>query len=123
MTREQLLQPFCEMAGGFAASIFNGWRVIPAYAGDAHIATAIIKGTEIHLYVLPQFRFKALQRGRIQAFLVPLLERFGFLTTRVMHEQRGQKRFVERMGFKPTWEDKQFQYYMLGRLPFARSES
>lgn len=123
MTREQLLQPFCEMAGGFAASIFDGWDVIPAYVANKHVATAIRKGAEIHLFVLPQHRLQVLMRGRMQRFIEPLMEEFGFLTTRVLHEQKGQQKFVERVGFKPTWQDSQFQYYMLGRLPFARSES
>lgn len=123
MTREQLLQPFCEMAGGFAASIFDDWEVIPAHVGTTHVATAILKGSEIHLYVLPQHRLQVLMRGRMQKFIEPLMEEFGFLTTRVLHEQRVQKQFVERVGFKPTWQDNTFQYYMLGRLPFARSES
>jgi hypothetical protein len=120
MTREQLLQPFCELAGGFAASIFDGWDVIPAHVAGKHVATAIRKGPEIHLYVLPQHRLQILLRGRMQKFIEPLMEEFGFLTTRVLHAQTGQQRFVERVGFKPTWHDNQFQYYMLGRLPFAK---
>lgn len=122
MNREQLLRPFCEMAGDFAASIFDGWDVIPAYVADKHVATAILKGTEIHLYVLPQYRLRVFLRGRMQQFLDPMMDEFGFLTTRVMHEQKGQQKFVARLGFKPTWADAQFQYYMLGRLPFVRSE-
>lgn len=120
MTREELLQPVLDAAGGADASAFTGWEVVPGYLDGQHAATAVVKGTEIHFAIVPQFRRKAVLRCRAQEFLRPLLERRGFLTTRVLLESEDNKRFVERVGFKPTWHDETFQYYLLGQLPFAR---
>lgn len=122
MDREYLLRPFAEPTG-YTTSIFDGWDVVPGHINGVHVCTSIIKGTEIHFYALPQHRRKLVLRGRTQQYLQPLLERHGYLTTRVLKEHVGEKRFVERVGFKPTWADQQFQYYLLGRLPFARSET
>jgi len=121
MDRERLLRPFAEPSG-YTTAIFDGWEVVPGMVGETHVCTAILKGTEIHFFVVPEQRRKALLRGRMQAWIEPLFDRFGFLTTRVLQEHVGEMRFVERVGFKRTWADQHFQYYMLGRLPFARSD-
>ena len=123
MDRESLLRPFAEPSG-YTVSIFDGWDVVPGYVDGVHVCTSILKGTEIHFFVLPEHRKKlAHLRRRAAEYFGPMLEQHGYLTTRVLHEHAGEQRFVERVGFKPTWADQHFQYYMLGRLPFARSES
>lgn len=125
MEREALLLPICEAAGGVPTSTFDGWEIVPGFIDGEHACTLIANGTEVHFYAVPAWRRRLVLRERTQAFLSPLLERFGFLTTRIHNDRWGnkQRRFVERVGFKPTWADNQFQYYMLGTLPFARSES
>jgi hypothetical protein len=119
MTREELLRPL--VAGEFDASVFDDWEVVPGYIDGKHAATAVLKGTEIHFGIVPEFRRKAILRSRTQEFLRPMLERRGFLTTRVLRTSTAQKRFVERVGFKPTWADETFQYYLLGQVPFVRT--
>lgn len=121
MTREQLLQPLLEGAGETSYHVFDDWQVVPSYIDGEHAATAVLHGTEIHFAVASTFRRRAITRRRAQEFLAPLLERVGFLTTRVQIKSTDNQRFVERLGFKPTWADGQFQYYLLGHLPFARS--
>lgn len=118
MTREELLRPVLDAAGGVSAFAFEGWEVVPGYIDGQHAATAVVKGTEIHLAIVPQFRRKAVLRGRAQEFLRPMFERRGFLTTRVLRGSDENKRFVERVGFRPTWQDGTFQYYLLGELPW-----
>lgn len=122
MTRAELLRPLLERAGGVDASIFDDWEVIPGYIHGEHAATAILNGTEIHFALVPQFRGSAVLRQRTREFLRPMFERMGFLTTRVVLTAKEQRQFVERVGFKPTWCDTIFQYYMLSELPFARSK-
>lgn len=121
MTREEYLQPLLAAVGGKDASVFDGWEVVPGFIDGEHAATAIIKGTEIHFALVPRFVRTAVLKGRTQEFLRPMFERKGFLTTRVAVTAATQKKFVERIGFKPTWSDSHFQYYLLGKLPFARS--
>lgn len=97
------------------------WEIIEGREHDQHVATAIMKGTEIHFAVQPENRRRLIRRKNTQEFLAPLLARHGFLTTRVLVRQEAEKRFVERIGFVPTWSDGLFQFYMLTRLPFERN--
>ena len=123
MTRVELLQPLLAVTGEADASIFDGWEVIPGYIRGEHAATVILNGTEVHLAVTPAFRNRALLfRREVNKLIAPLLERLGFLTTRIALTATAQKQFVERVGFKPTWSDTIFQYYMLSELPLARSK-
>lgn len=113
MTREELLRPL-----EVDPSAFDDWEVVPGYIDGEHAATAVLKGTEIHFGIVPKFRRKAVLRERTREFLRPMHERMGFLTTRVLNGSHASRRFVERIGFKPTWSDDQFTYYLLGELPF-----
>ena len=98
------------------------WEVVPLQLAGQHVGTAVMKGTEIHFALVPGWRPKSCQRGVVKAFLGPLISRRGFLTTRVPHHRLSQKRFVERVGFKPTWKDGNFEYYLLGSVPFERKK-
>jgi hypothetical protein len=98
------------------------WEVVPVQLAGQHVGTAVMKGTEIHFALVPGWRPKSCRRGAIKAFLEPLIDRRGFLTTRVPHHRLSQKRFVERVGFKPTWKDGNFEYYLLGSVPFERKK-
>lgn len=118
-SRRELLQPLLD--GGVDYRAFHDWEVVPGFIDGEHAATAIVKGTEVHFGVMSEFRGRAISRRRTQEFLGPLLDRHGYLTTRVQLKSHDNQKFVERIGFKPTWSDGQFQYYLLGRLPFQRS--
>lgn len=129
MTRDELLEPIVKyirqgtsLAGPDIVRFFEDWEVIPGYVNDEHVMTAVLKGTEIHVALVPGWKPLTSHRGAIRAFTKPLLERLGFLTTRVRHDKPAQKRFVQRMGFKPTWRDENVEYYLLGRLPFERNQ-
>ncbi len=98
------------------------WEVVPVQLDGQHVGTAVMKGTEIHFALVPGWRPKSCQRGAIKAFFEPLIGKRGFLTTRVPHHRLLQKRFVERVGFKPTWKDENFEYYLLGSVPFERKK-
>jgi hypothetical protein len=125
MHRESLLEPIISsIRKGTQMSRFGvlewlvDWDVVPLMHADEHIATAVIKGTEIHFAAVQ--RPKGSCRGMVRAFLQPLLEERSYLTTRVRFERNEQMKFVQRVGFKPTWKDQQFQYFLLGDLPFTR---
>lgn len=127
MDREAVLEPLISsIRRGTAYSRFDilkalePWEALPVLMDGEHIGSAIVNGTEIHFALVPEWRPAFSLRGVIREFLTPLLERRGFLTTRVRHERPGEKHFVQRLGFKPTWKDTQFEYFMLGCLPFER---
>lgn len=127
MDREALLEPvISSIRAGTTLSrfvilkYFEDWEVVPYYDGDQHACTAVVKGSEIHFAVVPEFKRKVIRRKNTRAFLAPLIERQGYLTTRVPHGRLAQKEFVQRIGFKPTWRDSEVEYFLLGSLPFER---
>ena len=127
MTREELLEPIIRsIRQGTSLSRFDilqhleDWEVVPHYDGEQHACTAVVKGSEIHFAVATGYRGRIIRRENTRAFLAPLLERQGYLTTRVPHGRLTQKKFVQRLGFTPTWKDGDVEYYLLGDLPFER---
>lgn len=124
---EKLLEPIVRairkdtsLTGPDIRNFFADWELIPAEIEGQHVATAVVKGTEIHFALVEGWRPQSCYRGAIKAFLKPLIERQGFLTTRVPHDRVAQKRFVQRLGFKPTWRDEQVEYFLLSHVPFER---
>lgn len=95
-------------------------EAIPGYVDGQLVATLLRKGTEVHFAISKQYRGKTINRRRTREFLRPVLEEYGFLTTRLLHDRKGQQRFIERIGFKKTWSDDKCHYYMLTDLPFER---
>jgi hypothetical protein len=129
MDREALLEPIVAsirqglpLAKQDILKYLEDWDLIPVEADGQHAATVIAKGTEIHIAVVEGYRPKSSQRRVINGFLKPLFERHEFLTTRVPHHRLKQKKFVQRVGFKPTWKDENFEYYMLASMPFERKQ-
>lgn len=127
MHREILLEPIIssirkgtQMSRFGVLSWLIDWDVLPLMHAGEHIATAVVKGNEIHFAAVQGARPKGSCRGAVRAFLQPLLEQKTYLTTRVRFERSEQLKFVQRVGFKPTWKDQQFQYFLLGDLPFSR---
>lgn len=92
----------------------NGWSAVPSPCGGWLAAR---KGTEIHVSFN---RTNVIRRGKVQAFLKPMLEELGFLTTRTQREDERSRRFVTKLGFKHTWSDNNFDYYSLTALPFSK---
>lgn len=119
LTRAQLLAPL--MDGGADPAIFDDWELVPGVVGGVHVCTAALSGTEIHFGIVPAYRRQLIRRFNTQAFLAPLLARWGLLTTRVRLDRHSQQRFVERLGFVRTWADDTCQYYLLADLPFTRT--
>ena len=127
MTREALLEPIISsVRKGTSLSrytildYFEDWDVLPFDFEGQHVWTMVAKGTEVHFALAPGWKPKASMRGAVRSFLKPVIERHGFLTTRVAHGRAAQKEFVKRIGFKPTWKDGDVEYYLLGSLPFER---
>lgn len=92
--------------------VFGDWEFVPY--GDL-MGVAIIKGTEVHF--IPSETFKV-DRHLVRQQVQPLLDRNGFLTTRIQHGDKKSQRLNKLFGFKPTWSDDQFQYSIMTALPF-----
>ena len=122
LSRLSLLSPLWEENREILFETFEGWEIVPGYIDQVHVATAILKGNEIHFGIKPEFRKKLIQRKRTREFLKPLLEKKSFLTTRVILKDLVKQKFIKRIGFKPTWNDELFQYFILTTLPFERKK-
>lgn len=127
MTRDEILMPIVQtirQGTGLSTSRIlkelEEWDAVEHLVDGQLAASAIVKGTEIHFAIAPAHRRRLIRKENTRAFLAPLIERRGFLTTRLKVEHAAERRFVERIGFVPTWSDGQFQYYLLDRLPFER---
>ncbi len=120
--RIELLAPLYDDCKDILPTSFEGWELIPGYIDQKHVCTAILKGNEIHFGIKKEFRKKLIQRKRTREYLQPLLERKTFLTTRIVLKDLYKQRFVERLGFRKTWADDIFNYYMMTKLPFEREQ-
>jgi hypothetical protein len=96
------------------------WDAIAIQDEDQHVGTLIAKGCEIHIALVEGYQPKSSKRRIIKQFLQPLFDEHGYVTTRIRHSSLKEKRFVERVGFTPSWKDADFQYYFLGVMPFER---
>jgi hypothetical protein len=94
-------------------------EVVPFIVRNECRCVALLRGTEIHLVIFPAWRHRCLSRRRIRAFLAPLFNRLGFLTTRVQLTSTDNIVFVERIGFQRTWSDGIFAFFMMTQLPYG----
>lgn len=87
-------------------------------------ALILVRGCEVHLFVRETWRKHAISRRTALAVLSPIFERYGYATTVLsIDDSPVRVDFVKRLGFSPTWNDGERQYYMLTKLPFDRSKS
>jgi hypothetical protein len=103
-------------AASFDPSLFSDWEEVRGFVGDERVATAYLRGSEVHFIVDVAWRCKAIQKDRLITFLKDLLDQAGYLTTRVQRDRYAQARFVRRLGFTKTWSDDNFDYFFLGSI-------
>ncbi len=127
MTRDDLLGPVIDAAclgtpapRAHVAQCFADWEAVPFKLAGEVVGVSVLKGTEIHFARNAQAVARGSVRGAARAHLAPLLRRHGFLTTRVLPGQAEQRRFIERIGFRRTWSDTRYDYFMLTAAPFGR---
>ena len=123
ISRNELLKPLFDNCSEALPCDFNDWEIIPGYVNKVHVATAILKGNEIHFGIKKEHRKRLIQRKRTREYLKPLLDRKVFLTTRIVLQDQHKQKFVERIGFKKTWADDLFNYYMMTKLPFEKENN
>lgn len=116
MTLEESFKAWCGLPRGLQ---LDARRFVPYEQGGVVRAIAALDGTEIHFAVHPSYRHRVIARHRTRAFLAPLLEEFGFLTTRAEPGIRNYS-FLTRLGFCFTWNDGRLDHYMLSALPWGQ---
>jgi len=96
------------------------WKLVPYFYRGQLAGCALMKGSEIHFVMRPEWRGVAFRRDSAHRFLKPLVAAHGGLTTRVQLNDELRHRFVTRIGFVETHRSSSFVFYGLDRAPFAR---
>lgn len=98
------------------------WALLPVHArGGALAAVLLQRGCELHVVLPPEKRGKGIiTRAGVRAALQPVLEQYGYVTTRIVKGDGSQRLFIDRLGFKPTWSDERYTYFILTQLPFGK---
>jgi hypothetical protein len=95
----------------------DGWRIAPHYEGGVMVGATITKGSEFHFATFGgQWK---MTRADIRRYLRPLIDRYGYVTTKTPKEDTRQGRFNKILGFFVTGEDEFFTHYKLERLRHA----
>jgi hypothetical protein len=102
---------------GAPADSLEGWTVCVAQRAGVDVAFVITRGPEIHMLSIAERR--AMSRRNIAQFVAPLLDKFGYCTTRVPLSETDH-RLREALGFSRTWSDDHFSYWVLMRLPYQK---
>lgn len=101
----------------------EGWTAHWYAPGGVRKALLVSCGTEVHFEIDPAHRRRLLSKKTLREILQPVMEKFGYLTTKIPVECEEDLKFVERVGFQKTWTDGEFEYLMLTRYPFEKELS
>lgn len=110
-----LLQKADPRLVGVDVSALKGWELRPVGTS----AVLMINGPEIHVAALKDVRGRWITRKAIRENLCPLLQKYGLLTTKVMHDNPAGQDFVQRIGFHEIRRDERMRYYELKELRHA----
>lgn len=102
---------------GCGEASLDGWTVSIAKRAGMDVAIVATHGPEIH--ILPFEHGKAMSRRNIAEFLNPLIDEYGYASTRVPIAEEDHRLRVK-LGFVMTWEDEQFTYWTVTEHPFKR---
>lgn len=104
---------------GAKPSVLDGWTILEAYRAGVLVAMVITSGPEIHF--VPIRGKGAMSRKNIRHHLAPIIEKYGYATTRVPLAETNHKLRLA-LGFKQTWSDATFSYWAITEMPYARKE-
>lgn len=104
---------------GADPSSLDGWTIQTAQRAGVDVAFVITCGPEIHFVAIDERR--AMSRRNILQFVEPLLDQFGYCTTRVAVTETDHK-LREALGFKRSWNDEHYSYWALTELPYQKSK-
>lgn len=92
------------------------WELIPIIVNDVIIGAVAEKDGEIHMAIEPQFQKKSIYwRTGLKLIINPLIDKYGYVTTRIESDDNVARKFVHRLGFR--------NYSSLGNITtYAMSE-
>ena len=99
-----------------ACDYLDPYECVPYVENDEHMATLLKNKAEVHFCIYRKYRRKGyVTLRRIREFLLPLLEREGFLITKLGHGE--PERFIRRLGFEQIGATASHRIYMLNTIP------
>lgn len=103
---------------GLPKEALDGWTCHVAQKAGVDVAMVIVRGPEIHFASLTDS--PAISRKNVREFMAPVIEEFGYCTTRVPIEITDHK--LRRMlGFTQTWADENYTFWYADTLPFNKA--
>jgi hypothetical protein len=104
---------------GVGPEALDGWSVKVAQRDGRDVGFFLQRGPEVHMLA---FEDGAMSRRNITAHLAPVLDEFGYVTTRVPVGETDHK-LRRVLGFEMTWQDNSFTYWAMTEMPFARKKT
>jgi hypothetical protein len=95
------------------------WTLEVAQHRGEDVAIIATKGCEIHFVALDEAAHRTVTRKNLRRFLAPLIERYGYATTRVPVAVTDH-RLREKLGFVELWRDETFAYFVVADMPYSR---
>lgn len=102
---------------GASPDALDGWQVHAAQRAGVDVGFVIIRGPEFH--ILSTAPGRAMTRKNILAFVKPVFEEHGYITTRVPLAETDH-RLRQALGFTRSWDDEQYSYWAMTALPYER---
>jgi hypothetical protein len=96
-------------------SVLDKFQMFTDTINGVEVGTLLVKDNEIHYIANPDR--KGVPVKMMRKYLGPLMEKYGFIQTKVIRGHDGPKKFVEKFGFTKIGQDALFEYFALGELP------
>jgi len=109
----EALKPRLPMSFDDFCKTFEPFEIIGVKGG-----AVMVRGNEVHVAVVKSAEGKWLSRKLIRQILGRLISEYGMAVTTVMKDNERGQRFVERLGFKKTKEERGTIGYELHELLF-----
>lgn len=102
---------------GADPSCLDGWTIRTAQRAGQDCAFVATNGPEIHFVSIVGQR--SMSRRNIAEFVQPLLDTYGYATTRVPLLETDH-RLRHALGFTQTWADEHYTYWTLTEAPYQK---
>jgi len=98
----------------------DGWEFYPIYRHGELAAFICYQGNEIHCFRVESVNGMWLTHQTLERYVQPLIDKYGFVTTRVRDHNKTGQRFVTRLGFVQQFAQDGCIHYKAERLNHAR---
>jgi hypothetical protein len=77
------------------------WELMPIIIKDVIVGVVAERDGEVHMAIEPEYRKKSTYwRTGLKLLIKPIIDKYGYVTTRVESDDHVARKFVHRLGFK-----------------------